>query len=174
VELYLEECWCYYCCCHHHHFYYYSSHSILTQLLHTKSRNTREKKMASEEGSSSSSHSSGLGVMPSMSPQCTPLKHRYDACFNRWFEEYLGLPASSPSNSSGSVSATSTSDGHRDSGVSGFFSKVSGSSESSSNDRKRLRERLEGDCGPFWKEYQTCVLVSLSEQSSVSVIRERP
>ena len=25
----------------------------------------------------------------SMSPECTPLKHTYDACFNAWFEGYL-------------------------------------------------------------------------------------
>jgi hypothetical protein len=42
---------------------------------------------------SKTSHSDELGVMPSMSAECTPLKHRYDACFNKWFEDYLGLPA---------------------------------------------------------------------------------
>ena len=25
----------------------------------------------------------------SLSPECTPLKHRYDQCFNSWFEGYL-------------------------------------------------------------------------------------
>ena len=25
----------------------------------------------------------------SLNPECTPLKHRYDACFNSWFEGYL-------------------------------------------------------------------------------------
>ncbi|KIR54266.1 hypothetical protein I315_03325 [Cryptococcus gattii Ru294] len=25
----------------------------------------------------------------SLSPECTPLKHRYDSCFNLWFEGYL-------------------------------------------------------------------------------------
>ena len=25
----------------------------------------------------------------SLDPQCTPLKHRYDSCFNLWFEGYL-------------------------------------------------------------------------------------
>ncbi|KIM75543.1 hypothetical protein PILCRDRAFT_35855, partial [Piloderma croceum F 1598] len=25
----------------------------------------------------------------SLSPQCTPLKHAYDKCFNSWFEGYL-------------------------------------------------------------------------------------
>ncbi|KDN39914.1 hypothetical protein K437DRAFT_227679 [Tilletiaria anomala UBC 951] len=31
--------------------------------------------------------------MPSMDPKCTPLKHRYDQCFNLWFDEYLDLAA---------------------------------------------------------------------------------
>lgn len=33
----------------------------------------------------------------SLSPECTPLKHRYDSCFNAWFEGYLqpALDASS-------------------------------------------------------------------------------
>lgn len=38
----------------------------------------------------------GLGKMPSMDPKCTPLKHSYDACFNLWFEEYLGIDKSRP------------------------------------------------------------------------------
>ncbi|KAI6040910.1 hypothetical protein EDC04DRAFT_2673309 [Pisolithus marmoratus] len=25
----------------------------------------------------------------SLSPECTPLKHAYDSCFNSWFEGYL-------------------------------------------------------------------------------------
>ncbi|KAG1747411.1 hypothetical protein EDB19DRAFT_1873086, partial [Suillus lakei] len=25
----------------------------------------------------------------SLSPECTPLKHEYDACFDTWFEGYL-------------------------------------------------------------------------------------
>lgn len=102
----------------------------------------------------SMTQSSGLGVMPSMSFECTPSKHRYDACFNKWFEEYLGLPALSSSSSSDK-------DSSRDSGVSGFFSKSKATSPSDSSiERKRLRERLEGECGPLWKEYQSCVLVS--------------
>ena len=48
----------------------------------------------------------------SLSPSCTPLKHRYDSCFNSWFEGYLqpALDSSrsgltSPSNSSASSSS---------------------------------------------------------------------
>ena len=28
-------------------------------------------------------------LIRSLDPQCTPLKHRYDSCFNLWFEGYL-------------------------------------------------------------------------------------
>ncbi|ODN83225.1 hypothetical protein, variant [Cryptococcus amylolentus CBS 6039] len=58
--------------------------------------------------------------MQSLSPECTPLKHRYDTCFNLWFEGYLqpaldGRPvvaypsttSSAPSTPSSSSSATS-------------------------------------------------------------------
>ncbi|EPQ53896.1 hypothetical protein GLOTRDRAFT_21966, partial [Gloeophyllum trabeum ATCC 11539] len=31
----------------------------------------------------------------SLSPKCTPLKHKYDACFNAWFEGYLERAVSS-------------------------------------------------------------------------------
>lgn len=30
-----------------------------------------------------------IDMADSLSPQCTPLKHEYDSCFNVWFEEYL-------------------------------------------------------------------------------------
>ncbi|KAG2068933.1 hypothetical protein BDR04DRAFT_1056168 [Suillus decipiens] len=36
----------------------------------------------------------------SLSPECTPLKHEYDACFNTWFEGYLE-PAIANSNTKG-------------------------------------------------------------------------
>lgn len=123
--------------------------------------------MATED-SSSNSHSSGLGVMPSMSAECTPLKHRYDACFNKWFEDYLGLPAPPPPSSAGSA---------RDSGVSGFFSQNGSSalrSEPSQSDRRRLRDRLDGECGAMWKEYQSCVLVSQQRAGPLTQPRSPP
>ncbi|WVQ69075.1 uncharacterized protein L199_007287 [Kwoniella botswanensis] len=50
--------------------------------------------------------------MESLSPECTPLKHRYDSCFNAWFEGYLqpalAAASSSPSSSSSSTSSTLT------------------------------------------------------------------
>ena len=32
-----------------------------------------------------------LGQMNSMSPECTPLKHKYDNCFHTWFKDYLDM-----------------------------------------------------------------------------------
>ncbi|WVQ97887.1 hypothetical protein IAU59_005004 [Kwoniella sp. CBS 9459] len=50
--------------------------------------------------------------MESLSPECTPLKHRYDSCFNAWFEGYLqpALAAASASTSGSASASTSTSD----------------------------------------------------------------
>lgn len=33
----------------------------------------------------------GLGAIASLSPDCTPLKHRYDSCFNLWLKDYLAI-----------------------------------------------------------------------------------
>ncbi|KAK6903911.1 hypothetical protein L486_03487 [Kwoniella mangroviensis CBS 10435] len=44
--------------------------------------------------------------MESLSPECTPLKHRYDSCFNAWFEGYL-QPALAAASSLSSSSTSS-------------------------------------------------------------------
>lgn len=101
-----------------------------------------------------------LGEMPSMDARCTPAKHRYDACFNAWFEEYLGL---GPASSSSSAAATAPKAKAR----SGFFGSLSDSSSGGGGggkddaSRATLRQRLEGQCGPLWKEYQACIEVCL-------------
>jgi TRIAP1/MDM35 family protein len=112
-----------------------------------------------------------LGKMPSMSGECTAAKHRYDDCFNKWFEDYLGLSkitGSSGSSTTGSISGNSSKNS--------FWSSSSTTSSSTKQnpidsiqtgpqrtqvERKALRERLDGECGTFWKEYQSCVLVSI-------------
>lgn len=105
----------------------------------------------------------GLGQMSSLSAECTPLKHRYDTCFNQWFEEYLSLGTSAdPSRLDQTTSS--------DSGRGGFWSRNKSSSASSaglddlerSEKRKQLRTDLDGRCGVIFKEYQACVKVSLS------------
>jgi hypothetical protein len=35
------------------------------------------------------SHGVSVLTYRSLDPECTPLKHRYDSCFNLWFEGYL-------------------------------------------------------------------------------------
>jgi len=37
----------------------------------------------------STSRCAGILIYRSLSPKCTPLKQRYDSCFNAWFEGYL-------------------------------------------------------------------------------------
>ncbi|WRT64953.1 uncharacterized protein IL334_001894 [Kwoniella shivajii] len=46
--------------------------------------------------------------MESLSPECTPLKHRYDSCFNAWFEGYL-QPALAASTSTSILTSPSPS-----------------------------------------------------------------
>lgn len=104
----------------------------------------------------------GLGSMPSMSPECTPMKHKYDTCFNRWFEEYLGVANRSSTSSSSSSrpksfwSRSSTSEAPYSDSLDQSSTDMPKWSET---ERKRLRERLDGDCGHLWKDYQSCVLV---------------
>lgn len=134
----------------------------------------------------------GLGMMPSMSQECTPLKHRYDACFNRWFEDYLGVGHLAQASASGSRSGAVSGESSRSNGLGGLFGRGSSSSSSSSSslesissastasaqatshsgagpiqrspeEQRRLRDRLDGECGAMWKEYQQCVLVSKTE-----------
>lgn len=110
-----------------------------------------------------------LGKMPSMSAECTPAKHRYDDCFNKWFEDYLGLSSKENGNRrNGDLtnkkesrntfwSSSSTSSSQENNPI----EAIQGGVQRTSTERKALRDRLEGECGKFWKEYQSCVLVSL-------------
>ncbi len=66
----------------------------------------------------------------SLSPECTPLKHKYDSCFNEWFEGYLE-PA---------IAASAT------------------QPEREAYSRQQAAE-FEAKCGKIWVEYKTCVQV---------------
>ena len=66
----------------------------------------------------------------SLSEQCTPLKRKYDACFNAWFEGYLE-PA---------VSASVTPE------------------QRTKFSREKAAE-FEQACGKIWQEYRECVQV---------------
>ena len=67
----------------------------------------------------------------SLLEECTPLKRKYDACFNAWFEDYLE-PA---------VSASIT-------------------PEQRTRFSQEKAAEYEQQCGKIWKQYKDCVSVS--------------
>ena len=100
-----------------------------------------------------------------MSPQCTPLKHAYDQCFNSWFEGYLqpaigdsANPAAAASSFLDASSSTSknTKNGDR---------QAASSKEQERAYSKRKAEEFEEQCGKVWESYRTCIAVSLAHYS---------
>jgi TRIAP1/MDM35 family protein len=79
----------------------------------------------------------------SLSPECTPLKHEYDACFNTWFEGYLE-PAIANANTKGSTQA------HR------------------IEYSKQKKEEYDRKCGSVWAKYKDCVQVSPSSSFCIA------
>ncbi|KAG2750365.1 hypothetical protein P692DRAFT_20863625 [Suillus brevipes Sb2] len=75
----------------------------------------------------------------SLSPECTPLKHDYDACFNTWFEGYLE-PAIANANTKGH------SQGQRIE-----YSKLK-------------KEEYDRKCGGIWEKYKDCVQKAVTEK----------
>jgi TRIAP1/MDM35 family protein len=73
----------------------------------------------------------------SLSPECTPLKHEYDACFNTWFEGYLE-PAIANANTKGH------------------------SQDQRIEYSKLKKEEYDRKCGSIWEKYKDCVQVSTS------------
>ncbi|KAF8636293.1 hypothetical protein AX17_003647 [Amanita inopinata Kibby_2008] len=71
----------------------------------------------------------------SLSPECTPLKHKYDACFNAWFEGYLE-PAVSANASPHERAAYS----------------------------KKKAEEFQAKCGKVWDSYRECVQKAVKEK----------
>ena len=69
----------------------------------------------------------------SLSAACTPLKQKYDACFNAWFESYL---------ESATLLSNSVSKQEREAKA------------------KAKAEEYETRCGAVWREYRNCVQVS--------------
>jgi TRIAP1/MDM35 family protein len=98
----------------------------------------------------------------SLSPQCTPLKHAYDQCFNSWFEGYLqpATQESSSNSSSGVSSSTSRKAGN------GISQNSTSKEEARRAYSKRKAEEFEEKCGKVWKSYRTCIAVSLSSRLS--------
>ncbi|KAI5981407.1 mitochondrial distribution/morphology family 35/apoptosis [Pisolithus albus] len=73
----------------------------------------------------------------SLSPECTPLKHAYDSCFNSWFEGYLE-PAI--------ANSQKLSEGQRNEYA------------------KRKAEEFEQNCGAVWGKYKECVQKALKDR----------
>ncbi|KAF8627552.1 hypothetical protein AX15_004372 [Amanita polypyramis BW_CC] len=71
----------------------------------------------------------------SLSPECTPLKHKYDTCFNAWFEGYLE-PA-----------------------VTG-----SSSAEERAVYSKQKADEFQANCGQIWEEYRRCVQKAVKDR----------
>jgi len=72
----------------------------------------------------------------SLSPECTPLKHEYDNCFNSWFEGYLEP-------------------------VVGSTDKEAPNREQEKHVRAKAEE-YESNCGKLWGAYKECVQVRLA------------
>lgn len=66
----------------------------------------------------------------SLSDECTPLKHKYDSCFNAWFEGYLE-PAMN----------------------------VSADAQQRETYSKQKAAEYEEKCGKIWESYRLCVQV---------------
>ncbi|KAI0360273.1 hypothetical protein OH77DRAFT_1444854 [Trametes cingulata] len=71
----------------------------------------------------------------SLSEECTPLKRKYDACFNAWFEGYLE-PA---------VSASAT-------------------PEQRTKFAQQKAAEFESSCGKIWQEYRECVQKAVKDK----------
>ncbi|KAJ1018583.1 hypothetical protein NDA16_004865 [Ustilago loliicola] len=132
----------------------------------------------------------GLGAISSMSPECTPLKHRYDSCFNLWFKDYLAIGddqireqqrQSEASSSGAAIQASDSSAGKKK--KSGWFSDSSSASSASTSatligesdieTRKRaIMERYDQDCGKLFKDYQACVKKAVTERGLDDLIRQ--
>ncbi|KAI0747204.1 mitochondrial distribution/morphology family 35/apoptosis [Daedaleopsis nitida] len=71
----------------------------------------------------------------SLSEECTPLKRKYDACFNAWFEGYLE-PA---------LSASIT-------------------PEQRTRFSQEKAAEFERSCGTIWREYRQCVQKAVKDK----------
>ncbi|PIL28246.1 hypothetical protein GSI_09658 [Ganoderma sinense ZZ0214-1] len=79
----------------------------------------------------------------SLSDECTPLKRKYDACFNAWFEGYLE-PA---------VSASVTPEQRKK------FSQEKAA-------------EFDRSCGKIWHEYRACVQKAVTDKGLDSLLNQ--
>jgi len=79
----------------------------------------------------------------SLSPECTPLKHKYDSCFNTWFEAYLE-PAIAASANAQQRSAYS----------------------------KQKADEFEQNCGKIWRQYRDCVQKAVKDKGLEGLLQQ--
>ncbi|KAF9652437.1 hypothetical protein BDM02DRAFT_3068068, partial [Thelephora ganbajun] len=80
----------------------------------------------------------------SLSPECTPLKHAYDSCFNAWFAGYL--------------EPTLTPDQQREK-----------DRDPQEYQKQKAKEYLE-KCGKVWESYKECVQVTIKDKGLNEVL----
>ena len=80
----------------------------------------------------------------SLSEECTPLKRKYDACFNAWFEGYLEPALSASANA-----------------------------EQRTKFAQQKAAEFDSSCGKIWQAYRQCVQVREDEQQSRGSHHER-
>ncbi|KZV66278.1 hypothetical protein PENSPDRAFT_689151 [Peniophora sp. CONT] len=78
----------------------------------------------------------------SLTPECTPLKLEYDACFNSWFEGYLE-PAVAASSSDQRARAA--------------YSKAKA-------------EEYQQKCGKVWLSYRECIQKAIKEKGLTELL----
>ncbi|EIW78715.1 hypothetical protein CONPUDRAFT_108712 [Coniophora puteana RWD-64-598 SS2] len=81
----------------------------------------------------------------SLSPECTPLKHAYDSCFNTWFESYL-QPAVAQNANATPAQRTEYS--------------------------KKKAEDFETNCGGVWREYKACVQKAVKDRGLSDLLEQ--
>ncbi|GJJ08494.1 hypothetical protein Clacol_002712 [Clathrus columnatus] len=84
----------------------------------------------------------GIEMASSLSPECTPLKLKYDACFNAWFEGYLE-PITEGLN-------------------------LDQKKERAAQKAKEYEDK----CGHLWESYRTCLQSSLDEKGITELLRQ--
>jgi len=77
----------------------------------------------------------------SLSAECTPLKLKYDSCFNAWLESYLSPEVTA------AVGTTAA--------------KNSTNDDAKAQRTRRMAQEYEDKCGAAWKAYNECVTVSI-------------
>lgn len=80
----------------------------------------------------------------SLSAECTPLKVKYDSCFNAWLESYL-----SPE-------------------LTGSTPKGMSNEEAKARRTRKMAREYEQKCGEAWKAYNTCITVRGSRDHLLS------